>query len=471
MAIKTVFITTLGASTFTVPADFVSLVSVEAIGAGGTINIAVFGGSGGGGGAYAKSTSITGIVANGTAFVSVGAGATGGATPGGDTWFNAVSNAAPTLATQGVLAKGGLQCTNNTGGAGGPAASSVGDVKFSGGAGGSSAGFVSNSGGGGAAGPGGAGGNGGNSVVNGGGTGGGGGASLTSAGNAGQTNSGTVTGGAGGNGGGGAGGGAAATASTAAVAGTTGTGGGGGGGHGASPNWSGAAGGTGSIWTQTSNGAVAGPGGGGGGGGGGSGGSAIAGLGGLYGGGGGGGFGPYQGGQGIVVFTYDATPPPVVTTFVNQISGNGSKSICCFFQTNSVNRMGIAGTRQLATSTGWVFCVNRTTAGNLTYFHTGGSALEVAAGIVTGTWYYGCATYDVTTATATLYLNGSAIGSPATSFSAITTSTFNGVVAAEDNAFSSPFVGNIANLVIYNRALTQSEIAQNFQALRGRFGI
>ena len=132
--------------------------------------------------------------------------------------------------------------------------------------------------------------------------------------------------------------------------------------------------------------------------------------------------------------------------------------------------MGIVGTRQ-TTSTGWVMCVNRTTAGNLTYFHTGGSTLEVAAGIVTGTWYYAVATYDLTTATATLYVNGSAIGSPATSFSPIVTSTFNGVVAAEDNALNNPFIGDISNLVIYNRALTQAEIAQNFQALRGRFGI
>jgi hypothetical protein len=133
--------------------------------------------------------------------------------------------------------------------------------------------------------------------------------------------------------------------------------------------------------------------------------------------------------------------------------------------------MGIAGTKQTASNTGWVFCVNRTTAGNLTYFHTGGSVLQVAAGIVTGTWYYACATYDVTTATATLYLNGSAIGSPATSFSAITTSTFNGIVAAEDNIFSNPFIGNIANLAIYNRALSAAEILQNFNALRGRYGI
>ena len=34
-----------------------------------------------------------------------------------------------------------------------------------------------------------------------------------------------------------------------------------------------------------------------------------------------------------------------------------------------------------------------------------------------------------------------------------------------------PFNGNIAQVSIYNRALTASEISQNFNALRGRFGI
>jgi hypothetical protein len=36
---------------------------------------------------------------------------------------------------------------------------------------------------------------------------------------------------------------------------------------------------------------------------------------------------------------------------------------------------------------------------------------------------------------------------------------------------SLPFLGNIGNVSIYNRALTQQEITQNFNALRGRYGI
>ena len=57
MAKKTVFLTTLGANTFTIPNDFGGLISVEAIGAGGGATSAA--NTQGGGGAYAKSTSVS----------------------------------------------------------------------------------------------------------------------------------------------------------------------------------------------------------------------------------------------------------------------------------------------------------------------------------------------------------------------------------------------------------------------------
>ena len=34
-----------------------------------------------------------------------------------------------------------------------------------------------------------------------------------------------------------------------------------------------------------------------------------------------------------------------------------------------------------------------------------------------------------------------------------------------------PFQGNIAQVTIYNKALTSSEITQNFDALKGRYGL
>jgi len=160
-----------------------------------------------------------------------------------------------------------------------------------------------------------------------------------------------------------------------------------------------------------------------------------------------------------------------VSSFPIQISGNGSKTVSCFFKINTTIRSGLCGTRNFDTSpNGWVLCVNRTTSGNLSYYHTSGSILEIAAGISTNTWYNACVTYDVSTAIATLYLNGIIIGSPATSFTTINSSSFNGVIGAE--TVNGGFLnGNIAQTLIYNRALSSQEVLQNYNATKGRYGL
>ena len=160
-----------------------------------------------------------------------------------------------------------------------------------------------------------------------------------------------------------------------------------------------------------------------------------------------------------------------VSSFPTQISGVGSKTVSAWIKINKTSRVGLAGIRDGSSQTGWVFTVNRTTYGNLTYFHTGGSTLEVAAGIITNTWYNVCVTYNLTSTTAILYLNGVQIGSPSTSFTAITPSSFKGVVGNEDSAFSDPFSGNIAQTLIYNRPLSASEVLQNYNITKAKFGL
>ena len=286
--IKTVFFTNTSATTtFTIPNDFLSLVSVEAIGGGGSGAVVGFAPAtgGGAGGAYAKSTSVSLSIGQ-TVYVSVGAGGLvsssfpNNGNPGGDSWFN-TSNSAPTSSTTGVLAKGGgggLYSTTVTA-QGGQASTSVGSVTYSGGNGPAVAGSYPNpsysgGGGGGAAGPGGAGGSGGYSTVaqgqfyQQGGGGGGSGATLTLPGTAGQNIS--AVGSSGGAGGASTGqiGGAGATASSNSTAGANGGGGGGGWSANNSPYSStqkGSDGGAGTFWVQTSNSVTAGSGGGGGG--------------------------------------------------------------------------------------------------------------------------------------------------------------------------------------------------------------
>ncbi len=183
----TIFLTTTGAGSWTVPADWNDADnSIEVIGAGGggRSGTGTTRGGGAGGGGYSK---ITNLDLTPAASVSYQVGAGGGSgTAGGDTYFNDLDASGTVCSSDGVTgqsvcAKGGSppNTGNNNGGAGGAAASGVGTLKYSGGTGGASPGVSSDhlgGGGGGAAGPNGNGGNGGNSQEDGSCKGGGGGA-------------------------------------------------------------------------------------------------------------------------------------------------------------------------------------------------------------------------------------------------------------------------------------------------------
>ena len=74
---------------------------------------------------------------------------------------------------------------------------------------------------------------------------------------------------------------------------------------------------------------------------------------------------------------------------------------------------------------------------------------------------------STTTTSATLYLNNQF----ATNSHAASSFTFPGITLGNDPGFSRYFNGNIAAAQVYNRALSRSEIQQNFNAYRGRYGI
>lgn len=140
-------ISSSGTGTFVVP-DNVSSLSLYAWGGGGGGGATSSNSSaGGGGGGGAVAFSSISVVPGTTCYYSVGNGGLGAqygaqstAGVGGDTWFSKASNAAPTLASDGVLAKGGGNGINNGsssgGGTGGSSATSVGTLKNSGGNGG-----------------------------------------------------------------------------------------------------------------------------------------------------------------------------------------------------------------------------------------------------------------------------------------------------------------------------------------------
>lgn len=205
--------------TWTVPADWTDINTVECLGGGATGNAGssgVRGGGGGGGGGYAKSVNLTGFIAGGSVTVRVGA-------VGGSTWFNATSFPISGQACGGIA---GATPVGAGGGAGGVAGSCyfIGSGSFGkdGGAGGIAVTAAAAGGG------------------------GGGGAPLFTGNGAIGSNAVTTTGGAGGNadaGVGGAGGASSTSGSAGLEYGALGAGGGGGG-----SNSNGGAAGTGGLY-------------------------------------------------------------------------------------------------------------------------------------------------------------------------------------------------------------------------------
>ena len=71
--------------------------------------------------------------------------------------------------------------------------------------------------------------------------------------------------------------------------------------------------------------------------------------------------------------------------------------------------------------------------------------------------------------TLTLYKNGVQAGGTYTFDYNFTSTT--PIIGANHSAFSEVMGGNVSNVSYYNRALSAAEIQQNFNALRGRYGI
>lgn len=123
-------------------------------------------------------------------------------------------------------------------------------------------------------------------------------------------------------------------------------------------------------------------------------------------------------------------------------------------------------------------------SGNNMYLQAGPNTHSLPLTVIsTGVWYQLCVTIsngDTTNASIGFYLNST--------FPIQTTSVYSvadaylpaggnsWVIGGEYNTSNTPqfqnrFTGAIGNIKMYDRVLTQSEIKQNFNALRGRYGI
>jgi hypothetical protein len=70
-----------------------------------------------------------------------------------------------------------------------------------------------------------------------------------------------------------------------------------------------------------------------------------------------------------------------------------------------------------------------------------------------------------------VYKNGSIIASVSSSVTSASPSSNGLVLGRPNNTSNFYFVGNVYNFGIYNRALSATEIAQNYEALKSRYGL
>ena len=102
----------------------------------------------------------------------------------------------------------------------------------------------------------------------------------------------------------------------------------------------------------------------------------------------------------------------------------------------------------------------------------GGNNANGSQNLNDGLWHYAVGVRDNSTGTQYLYVDGVLKAQAVYASSSFNTSNASYAIGnVYSNYTGEPFFGNIAQASIYNRALTAAEISQNFNALKGRYGI
>lgn len=118
-------------------------------------------------------------------------------------------------------------------------------------------------------------------------------------------------------------------------------------------------------------------------------------------------------------------------------------------------------------------------SGNRLYFsnNIGGSqqTIQTASNLSLNTWYYAAFTTSYTNPNTTMKIYTNSVETASASYPGTQQQYSNGFMIGDGNNGSNtswyPFKGRISNVKVYNRTLTPAEIVQNFNAMRGRYGI
>jgi hypothetical protein len=166
-------------------------------------------------------------------------------------------------------------------------------------------------------------------------------------------------------------------------------------------------------------------------------------------------------------FIFDGTNDLITTPYIFP-TGNLPKSFSVWFKINSTTDRGwiVAGGSDV---NGKAFGLFRSGGDKLLYFHGNAAAFDMIFNVSQNTtdWYNATVSYDGTTIRG--YINGQLDVEKTVALN--TSSSTVDFGARKNRNAADYFNGNIAQASIYNRALTASEIQQNYQATKGRFGL
>jgi len=165
------------------------------------------------------------------------------------------------------------------------------------------------------------------------------------------------------------------------------------------------------------------------------------------------------------IFDFDGTDDYFNTNF--NITGNTNITFSCWVQIDDVSDTVIADNSTGATGFGI-----RIGAGVYSPFGYGaGAALVLTSNIslLQNTWYNIVTIYTPNRIDSYINLQNEYITGNMPSIIEDTTNDMRIGVRADATDYD--FDGRISNILVYNKALTNSEIRQNFEATKGRFGL
>ena len=159
----------------------------------------------------------------------------------------------------------------------------------------------------------------------------------------------------------------------------------------------------------------------------------------------------------VIIWFY----PTSVANYQNPID-------CNYAYNGSTGNIGPRLEMNSSGTLGWVY--SNSTGDNSSFY----SHNVVSSGLSANTWYCSAITYDGSSSTT--YFNGTSTGLSRTTYGTPTgfIGTMNNVTIGKGFSLGGAdrvFAGRVSNVSLYNRALTAAEIQQNFNALRGRYGI